>query len=82
MDELDELTRRERALRAERLRPERVVGLPDLLTELIGAIHQAFLTEPDEPTTSGNVSKSASDLREPAARECQTRLTESTQGAA
>lgn len=47
MDELDELTRRERALRAERLRPEKPLTMHDLLGELIHALAQLYRTPPD-----------------------------------
>lgn len=46
--ELDELTRRERALRAERLRPEKPVTTEDLLGELIAALDSLFRTPPDK----------------------------------
>lgn len=45
----DELDTRVRSLNAERQRPERVIALPDLLDELIGALHRLYLTPPDDP---------------------------------
>lgn len=44
----DELDTRIRSLRAERQRPERVVEIPDLLNELIKALHALYLTPPDD----------------------------------
>lgn len=46
----DELDARIRSLAAERQRPERVIALPDLLTELIGTLHRLYLTPPDDRT--------------------------------